>query len=118
MESIAYQTNDILKAMETDTGIDFQFLCADGGASANKLLMQFQADISGLPVICPQTAEATALGAAFLAGLAVGFWKDTQQLTAMKETSAVYQPAMDDTTRQTYLSGWADAVARCKGESV
>lgn len=118
LESIAYQTNDILKAMETDTGIDFQFLCADGGASANKLLMQFQADISGIPVICPQTREATALGAAFLAGLAVGFWKDTKELIAMKETLAVFQPVMDSNTQQKYLSGWKDAVTRCKGGQV
>ena len=116
VESIAYQTNDILKAMEGDTGLPFQFLCADGGASANRFLMQFQADISNTMVICPQTTEATALGAAFLAGLAVGFWKDKEEIVKLKKISHEYQPAMEDKHREHCLLGWKDAVSRCRGE--
>lgn len=115
LESIAYQTNDILKAMESDTKITFKSLCADGGASANKLLMQFQADISDIQVLCPNTKEATAQGAAYLAGLATGFYKDKDEIHSIKNITAEYNPKISEEERNLYLSGWRDAVLRSKG---
>ncbi len=114
LESIAYQTNDILRAMERDTNMPFSALYADGGASANKLLMQFQSDISALPVICPESPEATARGAANLAGLACGFYSSKEELIATKGGTHSYTPKMEEDERVALLEGWGKAVARTK----
>ena len=116
LESIAYQTNDILSAMKNDTGIDFSVLYADGGASANKLLMQFQADISDVKVICPSSAEATALGAAFLAGLACGFYASKEELLSLKGIRNEFAPQMQQQKRAALLKGWENAVECSRGE--
>ena len=114
-ESIAYQSADLVAAMEKDTGEPLKFLKADGGASRDGFLMQFQADILNKEVIRPSVHETTALGAASLAGLAVGVWKDRKQLAALRETEARYFPAMDEAERQRKLSGWHRAVERSLG---
>ena len=114
LESIAYQTNDILTAMNNDTGLAFSSLYADGGASANNLLMQFQSDISDTEVICPLSAEATALGAAYLAGLACGFYKDKNELKALKKEGRRFTPKMENEERLALLSGWSDAVRKTR----
>ena len=114
LESIAYQTNDILTAMNNDTGLAFSSLYADGGASANNLLMQFQSDISDTEVICPLSAEATALGAAYLAGLACGFYKDKNELKALKKEGRRFTPKMEYEERLALLSGWSDAVRKTR----
>lgn len=114
LESIAYQTNDILCAMQTDVGGKFSSLYVDGGASANNLLMQFQADISNINVIRPDMGEATAKGAAYLAGLATGFYKDKEELTANKDSCTEFEPKMDADTRKNLLDGWDKAVGKTK----
>jgi len=113
LESIAYQTKDVLDAMQADTNVRIKELSADGGASANNFLMQFQSDILDIIVQCPQTTEATALGAAYLAGLAAGVWKNTDELMSRRKMSRRFTPNMDDAKRSTLLSGWAKAVQRC-----
>ena len=112
LESIAYQTNDVIKAVQSDMGMTVSFLSADGGASANNLLMQFQADISAIPVRRPAAAEATAKGAAFLAGLACGFYKDTDELKSSCRNGTVFEPVMDSKTRARLICGWDRAVKR------
>lgn len=112
LESIAYQTNDVIKAVQNDMGMTVSFLSADGGASANNLLMQFQADISNIPVHRPASAEATAKGAAFLAGLACGFYKDTNELMNSCRNGSVFMPKMDQSTRSRLTEGWDRAVKR------
>lgn len=114
LEAIAYQTNDILTAMNNDTGLAFSSLYADGGASANNLLMQFQADISDTEVICPLSAEATALGAAYLAGIACGFYKDKNELKALKKEGRRFTPKMENEERLSLLSGWSEAVRKTR----
>ena len=114
LESIAYQTHDVLCAMKDDLGVDTLEVKVDGGASANKLLMQFQSDISNTTLILPECKEATALGAALLAGLAVGVYKDRDELKALIKAEHVYTPAMSQNTREEKLSGWARAVHACK----
>ncbi len=114
LESIAYQANDILRAMENDTGMPFSALYADGGASANRLLMQFQSDISALPVICPDSPEATARGAANLAGLACGFYSSKEELISTKGGTTTFSPKMDKIQRDELLEGWSKAVSRTK----
>jgi glycerol kinase len=111
LESIAYQSNDVISAMEADTGVHLSSLKADGGTSANNFLMQFQSDISDLKVIRPQTIEATAQGAAFLAGLAVGFFKDRNELKSIIKCKDSFNPSIDTNTRQELLNGWKDAIA-------
>jgi glycerol kinase len=111
LESIAYQTDDILRAMRIESGVALSRLRVDGGASRNDLLMQFQADISASEIERPASAEATARGAAYLAGLVSGFWQDRSALP--KEIGAkVYKPQMDEERRAKLLSGWRKAV-RC-----
>lgn len=110
LESIAYQTADVLRAMEQDSGIHLKSLKVDGGASANDFLMQFQADIVNTPVHRPQCIETTALGAAYLAGLAVGYWKDKDEIRANWQIGKVFAPAMDDGKRSQLLKGWNKAV--------
>ena len=115
LESIAYQTRDVLECMEADGGIKLKELRVDGGAVANDFLMQFQADILGVPVIVQQTYETTALGAAYLAGLAVGFWKDREEIAKKTKIRKRYLPAMPLREREALYRGWKRAVERAKG---
>jgi glycerol kinase len=114
LESIAFQTWEVLTAMEKDTKIKIKELRVDGGASLNNLLMQFQADIIGVPVVRPQTSETTAWGAACLAGLAAGVWKDKKELSAIWKVDQRFEPAMAARTRDSLLDGWQRAVERTK----
>lgn len=112
LESIAYQTYDVLKAMERDLGDDLKTLKVDGGASANNFLMQFQADILNTKVLKPECIETTALGAAYLAGLSVGFWKDKDEINKNWALSKTYTPGMNKEYRDELLKGWHKAVGR------
>lgn len=112
LESIAFQTNDLLSAMKFDSGINISSLKADGGAARNAFLMQFQADISNCDIVCPENAEATALGAAFLAGLAVGFWRDKKELCKLCEKQVKYSPEIDKPSREKLNSAWKKAVEK------
>lgn len=114
LEAIAYQTNDLLIALKNDTNLHIGSIRADGGASQNKFLMQFQSDISNTEVCCPQSAEATALGAAFLAGLAVGFWRDLREINRIYSFETVYTPDMNMDKRQSLIEGWQKAVKAAK----
>lgn len=111
-ESIAYQSYDLVQAMEKDTGISLSVLNADGGASRDRFLMQFQADILHKPVLRPVIRETTALGAAYLAGLAVGVWKSLDEIQAMHTLEQRYNPQMDEIHRTRLLRGWHKAVGR------
>ncbi len=111
-ESIAYQVADLVTAMENDTGIPLTQLKADGGASRDMFLMQFQADIMNRSVRRPAIRETTALGAAYLAGLAVGVWKDQEEIKGLWACDTMYHPQMEDATRQKLLAGWHKAVGR------
>ncbi len=110
LESIAYQTNDLITALKADTDISINSLLADGGAAKNKFLMQFQADISNTTVICPKSSEATALGTAFLAGLAVGIWKNTEEISKIDIGKTDFLPNINHNDRQDLLNGWKKAV--------
>lgn len=110
LESIAYQTNDLLKSLSADTGIEQCSVLADGGAAKNNFLMQFQADISNTSIICPESSEATALGAAFLAGLAVGFWKDINEISNIQIKHHTFSPSINQDKKQNLLNGWEKAV--------
>jgi glycerol kinase len=114
LEGIAYQVADVLRAMERDATIKLKELRVDGGASANNLLMQFQADLLGVPVVRPTVSETTALGAAYLAGLAVGYWKDQAEVARHWQTDRRFVPAMTPATRKTLTSGWTKALARAR----
>ncbi len=119
LESIAYQTNDVISAMDQDMASISEHgrinqLKVDGGASANNLLMQMQADISNVDVCMSKSAEATALGAAYLAGLAVGFFKDRDELKDKTETSRIYKSSVDTEQRTAMLDGWRRAVKACR----
>ena len=111
LESIAYQTQDLLSAMRQDTDTPLTSLRVDGGAASNNFLMQFQADISDTAVIRLSTGEATAMGAAFLAGLAVGFWKDRAELLLLCREGGRFEPSLDEEERKNKLEGWRKAVA-------
>jgi glycerol kinase len=100
--------------MSADSGIDLQALRADGGAAANDLLMQFQADVLGVPVQRPAVVETTALGAAYLAGLAVGYWSSPDEVAAQWQVDAEFKPGMDDEKREALYAGWQRAVARAQ----
>ena len=115
LESVAYQTADVLQAMEEDIGAPLPELRVDGGAAANDFLMQFQADILGVPVIRPVVAETTALGAAYLAGLAVGFWSGREELEANHAVGRRFEPRMSEERRRDLLRGWRRAVERARG---
>ena len=110
LESIAYQTSDICKAMENDAGVPLTRLKVDGGASANDFLMQFQSDMLGSEVVRPKCIETTAMGAAYLAGLAVGFWSGLDDVRASWETDTVFVPCMEEEHRGELLAGWKKAV--------
>jgi len=112
LESIAYQTRDIVAAMEKDSGVELTELRVDGGASSNDLLMQFQADILAVPVQRPQMLETTAMGCAWLAGLAVKFWSGPEELRALAKADRRFDPAMPEQQRQALYAGWQQAVAR------
>ncbi len=112
LESLAYQTRDVLDAMQQDSGIELAALKVDGGACANNFLMQFQADIINAPVLRPVCIETTALGAAYLAGLAVGYWSDQDEVVANWAISRTFEPAMTDAVRAGLLKGWDKAVGR------
>jgi len=115
LEAIAFQSADLLKAMVADSEIDLKELRVDGGASVNKLLMQFQADILGVPVIRPKITETTALGAAYLAGLGVGFWDNISSIANQWKAGTTFLPDMDDQKIQGHYAGWQRAVERAKG---
>ncbi len=112
LESLAYQVNDVLEAMEADSGIKLTSLKVDGGASANNFLMQTQADISNAPVNRPQCVETTAMGAAYLAGLAVGYWKSKEEVVKNWASDQIFTPKIEKTKREKMLRGWKRAV-RC-----
>lgn len=110
LEAIAYQVNDVLEAMRADSGVDFTSIKVDGGASSNNLLLQMQADISNAPVNRPKCVETTALGAAYLAGLAVGYWKNVEDIINNCEIDRTFTPAIDEATRTEKIRGWKKAV--------
>jgi glycerol kinase len=110
LESIAYQTTDVLKAMESDSGISIKELRVDGGATINDMLMQFQSDMLGVPVIRPKVYETTALGAAYLAGLAVGYWKNVEELQTQWLADKKFLPSLAKEDVQLLLKGWRRAV--------
>ena len=112
LEANAYQTLDIMEAMKKDSGVDLNSLKVDGGMVANELLMQFQSDLLNVPVIRPSITETTALGAAYAAGLAVGFWSSMDELRKYWSVDKTWQPQMDDNTRQKGIRGWNKAVQR------
>ena len=115
LEAICYQTREVLEAMEADSGIALQALKVDGGAAVNNLLMQMQADILGKPVIRPIVRETTALGAAYMAGLATGFWGDLGDLCQNWQMERIFEPGWDDEQRAEGYRGWKKAVERAKG---
>jgi len=115
LESIAYQTREVVTAMASDSGLRPEVLRVDGGAARNDFLCQFQADILGIPVERPATTESTALGAAYLAGLATGFWQDERELATHLKLGRRFEPAMDVARREELYSGWERAVGRAKG---
>jgi glycerol kinase len=115
LEAICYQSRDLLEAMSADAGIQLQALRADGGAAANNLLMQLQADLLGVPVRRPAVTETTALGAAYLAGLAVGYWSGLDEIAAQWQADAEFVPSMPSAQRDVLYAGWQRAVERARG---
>ncbi len=115
LEGIAYQSRDVLTAMQADSGIQLTELRVDGGASKNDLLMQFQADLLDVPVVRPAVAETTALGAAYLAGLAVGFWTHRDEIAKNWQEEKRFLPNMDEATRERLVHGWNKAVQAARG---
>ena len=115
LDSIAYQTRDVLQAMEADAGMRLSALKADGGAAANNYLMQSQADISGAPVLRPKCVETTAMGAAYLAGLAVGYWENEDQIRQNWAIDRIFEPVITEEERTKKVHGWQKAVACTKG---
>jgi glycerol kinase len=114
LEGIAYQVTDVLHAMQSDAKIRLKELRVDGGACANNLLMQFQADLLGVPVVRPKVSETTALGAAYLAGLAVGYWADLTEIAKQWQTDRRFTPAMKAARRQALMAGWTRALSRSR----
>ena len=115
LEAIAYQTRDVLECFERDTGLQAHELQVDGGATANDFLMQFQADILGIPVRRPRVAETTALGAAYLAGLAVGFWETRAEIAENWQEDRRFEPQLEQARREELYAGWRRAVERSRG---
>lgn len=115
LESLAFQTHDVIRAMQADSGIELAALKVDGGASANNLLMQIQADVIGSPVLRPRCVETTAMGAAYLAGLAVGYWSGKDEILRNWAADRTFTPAIDETQRNKKLKGWAKAVTYAHG---
>ena len=114
LESIALQTKDVLRAMEDDSGITLKALKVDGGAVANNFLMQFQADILGTMVERPQMRETTALGAAYLAGLACGFWGSLDELRGKAVIEREFDPQLEENAKEKLYAGWKKAVSRTR----
>jgi glycerol kinase len=114
LESLAYQTRDVLMAMESDSGLKLKTLRVDGGASANNFLMQFQSDILAVEVSRPEVLETTALGAAYLAGLAVGFWQKSELINERK-TERSFNPTMPEDNREKLYKIWQKAVEKTRG---
>ena len=114
LEGIAFQCAEVLEAMQLDAGTELKELRVDGGASRNNLLMQFQADISGVPVIRPAITETTALGAAFLAGLSTGVWESCEEISALWRVDRVFEPSMTADRREYLMNQWARAVGRAR----
>jgi glycerol kinase len=112
LEATAYQTREVLEAMEADSGVKLSVLKVDGGMVVNELLMQFQADMLGVPVVRPKVIETTALGAAYAAGLATGFWRDLESLRQQWQVDRRWQPQMDAERREQLYAGWKKAVTR------
>jgi glycerol kinase len=115
LEAMAYQSADVIAAMERDAGLRLSELRVDGGAAANGLTMQFQADVLGVPVVRPAVLETTALGAAYLAGLRVGYWPDVATVARQWREDARFTPAMDGARREALLARWRRAVERSRG---
>jgi len=112
LESMAYQSRDVLEVIQKDSGINLKKLKVDGGAVRNNFLMQFQSNILGVPVVRPQVIETTALGAAYLAGLAVGFWKDKTEIAKKWKADKEFKPDMDEKLKESLYKGWKKAVSR------
>jgi len=112
LEATAYQTQEVVAAMEGDSGVHLTKLKVDGGMVVNQTLMQFQSDVLNVPVVRPVVAETTALGAAYAAGLAVGFWKTVEELRENWQVSATWEPDMEGETRAHYIHQWNKAVQR------
>jgi glycerol kinase len=115
LESIALQSAEVLQAMQRDAGKPLTELRVDGGAARNDLLMQFQADMIGVPVVRPAVTETTALGAAYLAGLAVGFWSDLDEITSLWRLERRFEPQLSEDQRSGYMAAWQRAVERARG---
>jgi glycerol kinase len=115
LEGIAHQVADVLRAMESDAKIRLKELRVDGGACANNLLMQFQADLLGVPVVRPKVSETTALGAAYLAGLAVGYWKNQAEIASQWQVDRRFTPGMKASIRNGLMTRWTKALSRAKG---
>jgi glycerol kinase len=115
LESIAYQSRDVIECVQEDSGLRLDALRVDGGACQNDFLMQFQADVLGAPVERPASLEATALGAAALAGLAVGFWRDAREITSGSDGVTIFEPSIDADRRESLYAGWKRAVERSLG---
>ena len=115
LEATAYQTVDVVRAMEQDAGVSLKSLRVDGGMVVNSLLMQFQADVLNGPVICPRMTETTALGAAYAAGLAVGYWQNLDDLRQNWGIARTYEPNMEDAQRKRLMHGWQKAIERSFG---
>jgi len=115
LEAIALQTADVFDAMAQDAGVPLRELRVDGGASRNNLLMQLQADLLGVPVVRPKVTETTALGAAYLAGLACGVWRDADDIAALWQVDRRFEPGLSDVARRHKLQRWQEAVRRSRG---
>jgi glycerol kinase len=114
LEAIAYQSYDVVAAMESDSGVALRELRVDGGAAVNDLLMQFQADVLGVDVVRPRVTETTALGAAYCAGLQVGYWNDMDELATQWQEERRFVPTMDAGDREKLLAGWANAIRKTR----
>ena len=114
LEAITYQMTDLLEAMKADSGIDFKELRVDGGASVSNIMLQIQADMIRCNVNRPKTVETTALGAAYLAGLAVGVWKDKAEIEKNRQVEKIFEPKMPEEQRNALYEGWKRAVERSK----
>jgi glycerol kinase len=114
LEAIAYQSCDVVAAMEADSGVRLSELRVDGGASVNDLLMQMQADVLGVDVVRPRVTETTALGAAYCAGLRVGYWRDVDEVASLWREERRFHPAIDATERERRLAGWASAIRKAR----
>jgi glycerol kinase len=113
LESMAYQTADVIDLMEKSVGVKLKELAVDGGASANDLLLSFQSDILGVPVERPSCIESTALGAAYLAGLSTGFYNSLDEIRANRQTEKIFEPKEDASWRESKMTRWRRAVERC-----